>query len=92
MIEIIADSTMSVPVGWVLASGAALAGSISTLATIIYKSQQQQINALRKEVSSVKKINSSQAETIRQQNKIMLNLQSDIKDLKTRIRKYEEKH
>ena len=90
--NILAEATMNVPVGWVLASGATLAGAISTLAGLIYKSQQKQIDALGLEIANVRRINESQADTIKQQNQIILNLQQDITDLKVRLRKYEANH
>ena len=51
MFTILAETTtMSVPVAWVLASGAALAAAISGLAKLVYNSQQKQIDALRDEM------------------------------------------
>lgn len=83
MFLILADAaTMSVPVGWVLASGAALAGAISGLARLVYSSQQKQIDALRDEIKEMRKISEGRATTILKQTEVILNLQNDIKDLK----------
>ena len=84
---------MSVPVGWVLTSGVALAGTISILARMVYNSQRQQIEEirrsqelqigiLREEIREMRKINSSRGETIKSQSKTIELLQKDISDLK----------
>lgn len=82
MFTTLAETTMSVPVSWVLASGAALAAAISGLAKLIYNSQQKQIDALRDEIKEMRKVSDSRATIISTQSEIILNLQADIKDLK----------
>lgn len=82
MINKLAETTMSVPVGWVLASGATLAGAISFLAKLIYNSQQKQIDALRDEIKEMRKLSDERSKIIETQNSIILNLQKDIADLK----------
>lgn len=93
---IIAEATMNVPVGWVLTTMGALALSISSLAALIYKSQNQRINGLEEQIKSVREINKNQADTITSLNKFIENLQKDIDDLKqanvdlkARIKRYE---
>lgn len=79
---ILAETTMSVPVSWVLASGGALAGAISFLANLVYKSQQKQIDGLREAMEDMRKVSQARSKTIDTQNTIILNLQKDIADLK----------
>ena len=79
---ILAEATMSVPVGWVLASGASLAGAISFLARLVYNSQQKQIDGLRDAMEDMRKVSQTRSKTIDTQNTIILNLQKDIHDLK----------
>ncbi len=90
--KIIAEATtesMAIPVSWALASVSALALAISGLAKMLYSSQNKRIEHLEKQIKSVQSINESQAEMIKQQNQINLNLQKDIADLKARLRKHE---
>ena len=75
-------AAMSVPVSWVLASGAAMAGSITTLAGLIYKSQQKQIDILREEIAALRVISSDRSSTIKSLNIANAKLQDDVQDLK----------
>ena len=79
---LLAEASMSVPVAWVLASGAALAGAISFLAKLVYASQQKQIDILRDEIKGMREISKSRSLTIEAQDRIIVGLQKDISDLK----------
>ena len=70
-----AEASMSVPVSWVLASGATLAGAISALAGIIYTTMNARINDLRDTLQR-------RGVTMTAQQKTITALQSDISDLK----------
>tara|TARA_R110000772_G_scaffold268565_2_gene396225 strand:- start:9273 stop:9569 length:297 start_codon:yes stop_codon:yes gene_type:complete len=82
MLSILAETDLSVPVGWVLASGATLSGAISYLARLIYNSQQAQIDILREEIREMRKINEARSAIIVGQNETIIALQDDIRDLK----------
>lgn len=75
MITLAQEAAMAVPVSWVLASGAALAGSITALAGIIYKSQNARITDLQAALDRRGDISRNQEEMIRK-------LQTDVQDLK----------
>lgn len=81
MEPIIDNSNMSVPVSWVLASGAALAGAISFLAKLIYASQQKQIDLLRDEIKEMRETSKARSKMIEDQNTLIHKLQDQCSDM-----------
>jgi hypothetical protein len=72
---IAAEAAMSVPVSWVLASGATLAGAIAAMAKIVHITMMARIQDLKETLDRRHIASQAQEETIRK-------LQSDVNDLK----------
>jgi hypothetical protein len=81
MEHIIAETNLQVPVSWVLASGATLAGAISFLAKLIYASQQKQIDILRDEIKEMREVSRMRSKMIEDQNTLIHKLQDQISDM-----------